>query len=444
MDTSLAVATPAPLAPQRRAVITLHNQQVAVRLDADGFLRRVERRIKLLFGTELYSACKGTPGNEEKVMPYQPGYMKLVAAMGGQLLCPPAVRDPVSGEMRANPIVETYPGSGIVRAVTATAIAAVRDEVTGEWHASIQTIRVDAEHVLRQALLKINREDCVRIMSDEEISEERRSGGSLKGWTVIPLTPPFANIVANFKMEGVRDAFSTFTNMGATLRQRACTKAERLACDHNPVLRRVWTYGELTHPGDWVGDGDARRFRKLGEPYADISVVTWVETRGKPEMDAFIAQLAAMQDVAGVTSVVGQIVSGAPDEEIDADAEDDVPRPVETPRLTDAGPRRDIIDIPPERGPVPVAAPVEASKAAPVAPPVAAAPAAPTDPGAARFIKAIQKYRAALVGSPAPDAYAETLAARGLAPAVDLATLPTPTLMTIRDVLQAVVEGFDK
>ena len=148
--------------------------------------------------------------------------------------------------------------------------------------------------------------------------------------------------------------------------------------------------------------------------------------------------------MAGVTSVVGQLVNGAPDEEIDADAEDDVPRPVEAPRLADAGPRRDIIDVPPERVPVPVAATLEAPKAAPVAPPVAAAPAAPTDPGAARFIKAIQKYRAALADSPAPDAYAETLAARGLAPAVDLATLPTPTLMTIRDVLQAVVEGFDK
>lgn len=433
MDTSLAIATPSIPAPQRRAVITLNNQQVAVRIDADGFLRRIVRPFRLQYGTELYCAEKN-PGPTSKVMPYQPGYMKLVAAMGGQLLCPPAVRDPVTGEMRANPIVETYPGSGIVRAVTATAIAAVRDEVTGEWHASIQTIRVDAEHVLRQALMKINREDCVRIMSDEEIAEERR-GGTLKGWTVIPLTPPFANIVANFKMEGVRDAFSTFTNLGATLRQRACTKAERLACDHNPGLRRVWEFAELTTPRNAEGG-------QIAAAFIEFPVTTWVETRGKPEMDAFIAQLAAMQDVAGVTSVVGQLVSAAPDEEIDADAEDDVPRPVEAPRLTDAGPRRDIIDVPPERVPVPVAAPVEAPKTAPAAPPVAAAPAATPAPAPdkdqLRFIGQIVKFRAALVD--VKGAYEAALSAKGLAPDADLNTVPAPVLMGIRDVLKAGVE----
>jgi len=192
---------------QGKALAVLGDEHVAVQLDQDGYITRIKRRIRLDYGPHIYAACRpGSENADTKVMPYQPGYMRLVEGMGGQLTCPPAIKDPVSGEYVENPRVVCYDGTSIIRSVTATAVCVVPNPTTGQLVASVQTITQDAEHILRQALLKIPR-----------------------GWTVIPLTPPYAMICANFKDPAVRTAFSTFQDQSATIRQRACTKAERLA-----------------------------------------------------------------------------------------------------------------------------------------------------------------------------------------------------------------------
>jgi len=326
-------ATVQPKATERKAVMMLGNEQVAVRLDEAGFLSRTIRTVRLTHGIELYHAGKGRPGPDDKVAPFQPGYMRLVAAMGGQLVCPPAVHDPVTGTSRPNPYVETT-DNGIIRRVTATAVCVVRNPLTGEQHASVQTITVDAEHILRTALLNIQRDEIVTILSGEDIAEDR-AAGKLRGKLVLPLTPPFAYLVADASKPVVREALATYLQQSATIRQRACSKAERLAADHNPITRRTWLGSQLKSPE-----------KGGGAPYADVDVVAWVESRGREQMDRFVSQLASGARVEGVETVTG--VHEDNDLEAEIDAEIDEAR-----ALPDRGePER--IETPPSREPVPV------------------------------------------------------------------------------------------
>ena len=332
-----AIARPAPA--EQKALMLLDGQRVRVAVEG-GYLTRIQRRIRLHHGTELYHPGKGRPGADDKVSPYQPGYMRLVSAMGGQLVCPPAVRDPVTGAMRPNPLVETSE-NGIIRRVTATAVCVVRNPATGEYHASIQSITVDAEHILREALLKIEREEIVAILSAEDI-EADRAAGKLRGKLVIPLTPPYAYLVADASKPTVREALRTFQQQSGTIRQRACSKAERLAADHNPITRRTWLGSQLTWP-------------KEGPPYAEIEVVAWVDHRGQAEMESFLEQLASQQHVEGVSTVVGMHDDASDDAGIDDDLDPGdraLPDRGETPDPL-AGVR------PAEREPVPVERPAE-------------------------------------------------------------------------------------
>lgn len=364
---ALTNGTPNGLALQgeRRLTMRLGDENVAVRVDADGFLKRVMRKVRLYYGTDLYCASR-SPNATDKVQPFQPGYMKLVAAMGGQLLVPTAVNDPLTGQKKANPEVEFYPGTGIIRRVTATALCAVRNPVTGEWHASVATQLVDGEQALRQALLKLDqRDDAVRYMTAEDFEEEKR--GELKGWAFLPAGA--IGIAYNMRNVAVKGAYQTFTEQSATMRQRACSKAERLAADHNPVTRMTWDYGMLIFPDD-------------GRPYIDVPVVSWVDHRGRTEMDAFITAMASNADGAeGVAEIVRTVSESLPDE-VDDEEPAEVAFTPPAPLLTDRGPvadplqgarpaQREVIDVRPE--------PVQAAPAAPVqAPP--AAPAAKVEP----------------------------------------------------------------
>lgn len=297
MSMSLA---PSPSAPR----------PIAIRVDSDGFLTRVETKVRLQFGTDLYSA-KANPGPSEKVMPFQPGYMKLVSALGGQLVCPPVVRDPATGEPRPNPQVETYPGTATIRRVTATAVCSVPNPATGEPVTSVQTIVYDAEHVLKQSMLKLAvNEKAVLVLSEDDVAAEREAG-QLKGWTVLPLAPPFAYLCANMRMESVREAWQTFQNLSATARQRACSKAERLAADHNPVTRMSWELGQLTP--NVTPDG-----RLLGPPFAEVACVAWVEQRGSSSMRAIVEKLAQ----ARVEDIPGLVLADSVDVSLDEDPTD--------------------------------------------------------------------------------------------------------------------------
>jgi hypothetical protein len=302
-STSLALSS---LGERKALMPLLGEDRVAVRLDADGFLRRVQRKVRLQYGTDLYSA-RPSPQAKDKVQPFQPGYMKLAAAMGGQLLVPPTFNDPVTGERRANPIVELYPGTGIIRRVTAMGLCAARNPVTGEWHVSTATIIVDGEHILRQALLKMDqRDDAVQYVTEDEYIAGKAT--TFKGWAFLSAGP--IGIAYNMKNPTVKGAYQTFTEQSATMRQRACSKAERLAADHNPVMRMTWDYGMLTFP-------DA------GPAYIDIPVVSWVEHRERNAMDAFIESMALNHEgaIAGVAEIVRTVENGGL-EEVDEEEPD--------------------------------------------------------------------------------------------------------------------------
>jgi hypothetical protein len=306
-------------APPTNALVRISGEQLAVRLDADGFLTRVERTVRLHLGTELYCAAKA-PTNDDKVQPYQPGYMALVSAMGGELACPPVMRDPVTGDARPNPLVEVHPGTGIIRRVSATAVCVVPDPSTGALHASVQTIVVDAEHVLRQALLKMDRADDVVLLSEEDIAADK-AAGKLRGWAPIPLAPPHVYIVANLASAKVREAFQTFQNQSATMRQRACSKAERLAADHNPVTRRTWRFGNLNFPAVTKEKDGTMTTAAPYVPYIDVAVVAWVTRRGKGEMDGILRALSTLGQHDGVSSVIVSSEDDVIDVQADVDAE---------------------------------------------------------------------------------------------------------------------------
>lgn len=353
-----------------KAVIMLGNEQIRVRLDKDGFITRTMRTVRLNYGTELYCAARN-PSDDDKVAPFQPGYMKLVAAMGGQLQCPPVMRDPVTGDPRPNPIISTYGETGLIRSVTATAVCAVRNPITGEWVASIQTITIDTEHILRQALLKLERDDSVRILSGEDVEAERREG-KLKGWSVIPLAPPYSYICANNSVKAVREALQTYANQSATIRQRACSKAERLAADHNPITRMNWHYGTLLWPRDKEG-------KVTGPAYMDVTVVAWVEHHGKKAIDEMVRSLAVEgRHDSVVDVVVGDSfdTSGSDgDADPDRDDEDAVLEPSERayanpPRLTEV--------LPEAPAPAKAADPIPAKPVVETPPVAKAAPAPET------------------------------------------------------------------
>ncbi len=284
---------------EEKGLALIGDEQIVIRFDDDGFLTRTRRTVRLNMGTELYAATRN-PGPGDKVMPFQPGYMKIVAAMGGQLSCPPVMRDPETGKKVSNPIVECYPGTATIKTVKATAVCAVRNPLTGQWVVSVQTILYDAEHVLRQALLKLaDRDDAVKIVSEKGLAKIEE----LDGWTVIPLTPPFAYIACNFGNKAVREAFQTFSNLSATARQRCCSKAERLACDHNPITRMTWDFGLLDH-----SDAEAEK----GPPFIDVPLIAWVEHTGRDEFQSMVERLSTMAP--GASDSVIDLVVGDPTE----------------------------------------------------------------------------------------------------------------------------------
>lgn len=311
MSEAVAVTSPPAV---RRVNATIAGSRVSVRLDADGFATRVDRVVRLEYGPDLYAACKGAPGPTEKVVPYQPGYMRLVAGMGGQLVCPSTVVDPEAGNVRPNPLVETYAGTGIVKRVTATAICAVRHPQTMEWCVSTGTSVQDAEGSLRQTLAKIEREDCVKFLSAEDIEAERTEG-SFRGWAAIPYGVETLGgqlyLCCNMAKSSVREAFQTFQNLALTIRQRAMSKAERLAADHNPLTRMVMEYGSLKFPRDEKGD-------LIGAPYCDVPVVAWVEHRERKALEGWIRSLADL----GRADAVDHVIAAPPVVETEGEAID--------------------------------------------------------------------------------------------------------------------------
>ena len=330
--------------------------QVVVRIDG-GFMVRAERKIRLRFGTELYAAKPGIPPLAEKVAIFQPGYMPLVAALGGTLVVPPAVRDPVTGHMVANPVIEYEPGTSVIRSAKATAVCIAKDAM-GNTHASVQTIVVDAELQFRQAILKCaERDDVMEILSEEDLAADK-AAGKLRGKIVRPFMGGYY-LVANMKSPVVVEAVRTYNNLGAKIRQTVCSKAERLACDHNPVTRKTWVYGELLQDvrekNTWeilqvrVADGVRDGWEALGPPYAEIEVASWSESRGQAALDEFVQALASQQHVEGVESVVVGSVVDAEVSEIDEEPDGDEPKMIaENPIPPQV--------IPPKPEPVPVVA----------------------------------------------------------------------------------------
>ena len=380
-DTSLA---PRPVGvTERSALMLLDEEQVAVKIDAEGFLTRIKQVIKLTYGTELYSAGKpGSETNQTKVEPFQPGFMKLVDAMGGTLNVPPAMRDPVTGAWRANPIIERYE-DGVIKSIEATGVCAVRNSRTGEMTVSVQTIRFDAVHVLRQKLLNVSteRQDVVKLLSKDDIDEMRADPAKpLRGWSIYPLAPPFTYIVANNAKAEVRDAQRDHNNLVATATQRACSKAERLAAAHNPAVRKTWLYGALKYPKDAEGNA-------TGPRYVEIPVVTWVEHRERGDMQAWLDKLTRNEDGTARVFVGETIIDDGEEEKGDVfdpdgrvETEDEEPAAAPAPMLE----QRTV--IPNEALPPVVAAPekekvlVEAPAPAVEAPPAQAAPAEPARP----------------------------------------------------------------
>lgn len=359
MQTALST-TPARSADEKKAVMMLGDEQIGVRIGADGFLTRTLRTVRLFYGVHLYAASP-SPKASDKVAPYQPGYMALVHAMGGQLMCPLTVRDPVTGQMRANPHVEYYPGTSIVRSVTATAVCAVRNPATGGLHVSVQTVTQDAEHMLRQKLMNMERDDLVRYMSCDEWEAEK-AAGKAAGWYPVQLGAGIV-LVANLRMAGVRDAIRDFQNAGQTLRQRACSKAERLAADHNAVTRRVWQYSQLRSQMAQGAQGPY----EAGPRYVDVPCVAWVENHNQRELEAFMASLASCEQVSGVDELVNNFNTDDNDGEPDDDLEEGYVAP--TPQLTER--------MEPEVIPASQAVRVQRVEPAPVAPAAAPPPAAP-------------------------------------------------------------------
>lgn len=459
MNTGLALAHPVT------ALARIGADDMLVTLDDGGCLRRVESKLRLFYGTHLYAAC--APGREKpdtKVEPFQPGAMAEVHARGGQLFCPPAVTDH-AGVSRPNPYVETDPRTGTTFRSTATAVCFVPNPLTGAPVVSVMSAVVDIRNQFVQSIQKLaTSEQNGIIVPDEFVNDARAEKPERRYWAAIPVGPGLT-LLYNQMCAAAREAIQDYTNASLTIRQRSQSKAERLTAAHNPVTRHSWQMADLWVDWKVRGKEEIKAFpwgmnpnprpknegdptppfthTCLTAPYVEITVAAWVDGRRRADIQGWLSELAAQNtrhEEATMEYVRGH-AEDAPDTDGDGDIED-APRATDPPRLADAGPRRDIIDVPPERVPVPVAATIEAPKAAPVAPPVAAAPAAPAAPAPdkdqLRFIGQIVKFRAALVD--VKGAYEAALSAKGLAPDADLNTVPAPVLMGIRDVLKAGVE----
>jgi hypothetical protein len=202
---------------------------------------------------------------------------------------------------------------------------------------SVQTIRFDAVHVLRQKLLNVSteRQDVVKILSKDDIDEMRADPAKpLRGWSIYPLAPPFTYIVANNAKAEVRDAQRDHNNLVATATQRACSKAERLAAAHNPAVRKTWLYGALKYPRDAEGNA-------TGPRYVEIPVVTWIEHREHGDMAEWLDRLARNEDGTAQVFVGDPIDDDGeeekgdvfdPDGRVDA-GNDEVPAPAALPAL---------------------------------------------------------------------------------------------------------------
>lgn len=289
-----------------------------------GFMQAIHREVRLNYGTHLYAACKGTPNADAKVVPYQPGYMLLAFAMGATLTVPPTVRNPVTGEVVANPIME--PGR-----VTAYAVCAARDGA-GVYHVSMMANTLDTTHILRQEMLNIQRPEIVKILSVSDVARKEEKG-ELEGWICLDFMPGY-KLCGDTKNPTIREAMKDMNNLSVTARQRAYSRAERLACDHNPVMRMSWQYQDLmqdirekktgnmhvirsigTVPDGWI---------KVGAPYVTVPVVAWVDNKDQRAMEQFVAALAAQQEVTpGMSFVVGDPMLDSGDDEIDNDIDED-------------------------------------------------------------------------------------------------------------------------
>lgn len=293
---------PAVNKPEPKRVIVMGDERVAVRLDSGGFLRRTTRTIRLRLRTDLYIAKDVGP--QSKVAPQYDAYAKIVTGMGGTLTCPAAIVLPETGQKVANPIVTTYEDSAVIRRVEALALCAVRNPMTGQYSISVGRIIVDTEQVFRQALLKLeHRDDAIEYVSRAEY-DARKAAGELKGWGYLASGP--IGIAYNLRNPAVKGCFQTFTEQSATARQRAMTKAKRLAGDHNPVTRLVAEKGMLSE--DPQG----------GAPFLDLTVVAWIEPRDEEQAKKILDAIAEnVDDIDGVGQVVRVEGRDEEDEEID-------------------------------------------------------------------------------------------------------------------------------
>lgn len=402
-------------------MLQLGQHQMAVKIEG-GISVATVRRVRLSYGTHLYCASK-SPKAEDKVVPYQPGYMALVAAMGGKLMVPPTVRDPVTGEIVANPRIKYSEGTAMIESISATAVCLVRDSL-GNWHHNSMTMVIDAELMLRQVLVKLlAREDIVKTIPARRL-EKMEESGELDGWIVKPFMAGYY-IAGKVTAGAVIEALQDQVNISKTLRQTVCSKAERATADHNPVLRMSWLYGELLmevkhrQTGEiknvkWQEGWSDEWFPLSPQPFVEVDVVGWTDQRDQAQIEAFVRSVTEIQD--SNTMQILAIEEG--DMDVPASGPEDAPRQI-TEKME--GPA---LVIP--RQPEPIRAAVQDPISAPVAAPApvqAAAPAAtPTeDPRNAARRRSIAKLETQLppsdvahcrkaAGVPT-DATAETISA---------------------------------
>lgn len=330
-----------------KALITLGDEQVVVRLDDEGCLERYQRKVRLFYGPHLYAACK--PGNErpdEKIVPYQPGYSAIVEAMSGILFCPPVWHE-ADGTTSPNPRLSVDERSGIAYRSEARAVCVLRHPITGALVPSVGHVIVDARLQFQQALLKINREDVVRLVADDQADDLR--AGDCKGWLAQP-TGAGLTILANLRTEGVREKLQDYLHLTGTLLQRSVTKAERLAADHHPFLRGrcIWRWDQLRQEGGTKQE-DGRVVG--GRRYVEMAVAGWVEQahgfdrrRLSDLLEAVASQADLTESVEPVLDVVGADPDDTPEPERQIEQQSDIPEE---------------IPAPPERERVPVEAPPE-------------------------------------------------------------------------------------
>lgn len=422
-----------PARSNPNATIQIGADQIAVRVE-DGFIVAAQKKVRLYFGPHLYAAVVGTPGPSQKVTPYQPGYMLLAAAMGATLMVPATVPDPATGRPVPNPQIELVPGSSVIRSVKATAICAARDPM-GVWHISNQSITVDSESVLRQALLKIENEELVQVLSDADVQADR-DAGKLRGWITVPFMPGY-QLAGRAGAKAIREALQTYNNLSATIRQRACTKAERLACDHNPVMRMSWVYGDLKIDVE-AKDGSVRQSttldgcregeRQISLPYAEVDVVSWTESRGQAAIDAFVQALLASQEIDGVGSLTINAAEGlddAPDDDEDEAPVRQITEQIKGPELViPARPEPVAVEAP---APAPALAQPPAPVPAPIPAPAPVAAVEGADPAEIARLQA--ECRAAEKPLPPSDLSWARSTAR-LSPTVDVSAIGDARILT--------------